>query len=938
MKIEEIKKIERKWQKIWEKAKVFEANVEEKPKFFLTFPYPYVQGGPHLGHIFSFGRADVYARFKRMQGFNVLFPQGFHATGEPILGAIKRLKENDPDQIYAFKIYGVTDEDLEKFKQKGPKYLAKFWMKRWIKDLKKFGASVDWRRTFITALTPQYNRFIEWQYKKLKKLGYVVKGTHPVVWCPKCKSPTGDHDRLIGEGESPIEFTILKFKFEDKIIPCATLRPETIFGVTNLWINPEKDYFWTKVKENGKEEVWLLTEKAIEKLNDQLKQAEKLEKANLKEIIGKKVFNPVLENEVLILPARFVDPNFGTGVVMSVPAHAPWDWIALEEIKKDEKLLKEFGIEVEKVKEIQPISIIKIEGFGEFPAKEIVESHGIKSSQEKEKLDKVTQIIYSKEYYQGILKENCKEYANQKISEIKEKLIEDFKSKNIASQMWELTGKVVCRCKTENHVKILKDQWFLKFSDENWKAKVKQCIAKMKFYPEEIRKQFLNTVDWLKDKACARKSGLGTKLPWDREWIIETLSDSVIYMAFYTIARIIREKKIKAKNLRDEVFDYVFLGQGDLEAVASKSGLKKEVLEEMRREFEYFYPLDIRISAKDLVQNHLTFFLFHHVAIWPEKYWPRSIAVNGYVSVEGKKMSKRFGNVLVLKDLIEKYGSDLVRMTIVSAAENLEDANWEETYLNSIKERIDFIFELIKQLKKMKREEILNQDRFLEAELEKVKKEVKEDYENLRFRSVAQKAFFYFYNVLKWYLSRCIRIENCNGKMVKEVLKEWLKVLHPLLPHLTQEAWYRLGEKNLLVFERWAEKPIDEKSIEKEEFLKELLEDFKVVKKLVERVNEVTLIVASKQKFEIQKRLKTNPREVFEEFKNDAQMMEYLKKMLKFKDKKFLEREEQLRILNEAKEFLEKVFNAKVKVEVEEESKVEKAKQANPFKVAIFIA
>jgi len=98
------------------------------------------------------------------------------------------------------------------------------------------------------------------------------------------------------------------------------------------------------------------------------------------------------------------------------------------------------------------------------------------------------------------------------------------------------------------------------------------------------------------------------------------------------------------------------------------------------------------------------------------------------------------------------------------------------------------------------------------------------------------------------------------------------------------------------------------------------------------------LIVASKQKFEIQERLKTNPKEVFEEFKSKAQMMEYVKKMLRFKDKKFLEREEQLKILNEAKEFLEKVFDAKVKIEVEEESKLEKAKQANPFKVAIFIA
>jgi len=195
----DFKKIEKKWQKRWKKAKIFEANASDKPKFFITIPYPYLNGAPHIGAGFTFFRGDVYARFKRMQGFNVLYPQAFHATGEPILGTVERLKQNDTAQIETFKLYGATDEDLENFKKKGAKFVAKYWMKKWIEDLKLAGFSIDWRRTFITTtMTPTYSRFIEWQYNTLRKKGYVVQGTHPVIWCPHCKSPTGDHDRLEG--------------------------------------------------------------------------------------------------------------------------------------------------------------------------------------------------------------------------------------------------------------------------------------------------------------------------------------------------------------------------------------------------------------------------------------------------------------------------------------------------------------------------------------------------------------------------------------------------------------------------------------------------------------------------------------------------------------------------------------------------------------------
>ena len=110
------------------------------------------------------------------------------------------------------------------------------------------GFSVDWRREFYTTdLHPYYSKFIQWQFITLKKRRYVAIGRHPVVWCPRCRSATGDHDRLVGEGVSPEEFVLVLFKFGDAYLATATLRPETIFGVTNIWINPNHEYVLVEV-------------------------------------------------------------------------------------------------------------------------------------------------------------------------------------------------------------------------------------------------------------------------------------------------------------------------------------------------------------------------------------------------------------------------------------------------------------------------------------------------------------------------------------------------------------------------------------------------------------------------------------------------------------------------------------------------------------------
>jgi leucyl-tRNA synthetase len=396
------KQIEEKWRVKWEQAHLFEADpILGKAKALVTFPYPYMNGPLHVGHTFTASRVDAYARFKRMQGYNVLWPWAWHWTGQPLLGASQRVAKGDQEYIRVLReTDGVPEEELKKFVD--PLYMAQYYTNEGRLAVKRIGFSVDWRREFTTVM-PTYQKFIEWQYANLKEKGYVTRGTHPVVWCPKDKSPTGDHDRQVGEGVTPEEYILIKYVLDEKtFLSAATFRPETIYGVTNMWINPDAEYVEAKVnKEN-----WIISRAASEKLKEQGKIIEVSRVFKGRELIGKTFENPVTKAKFPILPGWFVDANQATGVVYSVPAHAPYDWLALKDLQENPETLKQFGLDAEIVKKIKPISLIKVEGFGDYPAVELVALMGVRD-QHDPKADEATKTLYKKEFHNGILKENC---------------------------------------------------------------------------------------------------------------------------------------------------------------------------------------------------------------------------------------------------------------------------------------------------------------------------------------------------------------------------------------------------------------------------------------------------------------------------------------------------------------------------------------------------
>jgi leucyl-tRNA synthetase len=790
------KQFEQKWQAKWEAAHVFEADPDPKrQKVMVTFPYPYMNGPLHVGHTFTASRVDAYARFKRMQGYNVLWPWGWHWTGQPLLGASQRVARGDQEYIRVLReVDGVPEAELKKFVD--PLYMAQYYTNEGRLAVKSIGFSVDWRREFTTVM-PTYQKFIEWQYKNLKEKGYVTRGTHPVVWCPKDKSPTGDHDRQSGEGVTPEEYTLIKYKLDEKtILPAATFRPETIYGVTNMWINPDATYVEATV--NG--ENWIISQEAAEKLKEQERKIEVKRSFQGKELIGKTFLNPVTKLKFPILPGWFVDPKTATGVVYSVPAHAPYDWLALRDLQQKPEVLAQFGMDSEIVKQIKPISIIKVEGFGDFPAVEIVEKMGIKD-QNDPKADEATKALYKKEFHGGVLKESCGPYAGKSVREVKVILIKDFKEMGVADSMYDLSEPVVCRCMTQCLVKILSDQWFLNYSDPEWKQQAHAAVAQMTIYPESAKPWFNTVIDWLREWACARTTGFGTPLPWGKGWIIETLSDSTVYMAFYTINKHIKQNGIKPESLTPEVFDYIFYGKGSKAELCKTVGISVDLLDAMRSEFLYWYPFDLRNSAKELVPNHLSFCIFHHAALFPPEHWPKAIGVNGMLMVEGKQMHKSKGNFITMKGAVEKYGADATRCGLLLGAEAMDDPDWRAENISDLQTKFESLMGFASAIiASAKKDEDTMLERWLESKLQSRIKEVTESLDELKTRTALQVALFETWNDLKWYIQRK---GNTQAKALGEAVKVWLKMLAPFAPFLCEELWSQTDEEGFISTAKW---------------------------------------------------------------------------------------------------------------------------------------
>jgi leucyl-tRNA synthetase len=772
--------LESKWRSRWSEQGRYEADpAGDAETTFVTVPYPYPSGGMHIGHARTYTVPDVYARYRRLQGDNVLFPIAWHVTGTPIIGAVERLKKGEEEQLDVLQnTYNVDDSTLQDLET--PMGFARHFIEEHYKQgMQDLGLSVDWRREFTTN-DDRYSKFITWQYETLRDRGLLEKGLHPVKYCTNEDQPVTTHDILEGEEAEFQEYTLVEFAAEmdgaDVTVPMATLRPETVRGVTNAYIDPDAEYVVAAV--DG--EHWFVSAQAAEKLELQGRDVEVRYEYDGEALVGEHVTNPITGEDVLVLPAGFVDADNATGVVMSVPAHSPDDYLALQEAKADDERMREHGVDPAAVDAIDPIPILAIEGYGKIPAKTAVEDAGIDASSDPA-LEEVTQDLYNAEFNSGELLEGYGEFAGGVVRDVRD----DFKAQYVGNgfdTMQEFSEAVVCRCGGDVEV-AKQDTWFLRYNDADWKQKAHDAVAQMDAIPENTREQYDHTIDWLNEWPCIRNYGLGTRLPWDEDFVIEPLSDSTIYMAYYTIAH--RIDDVPVEDLTREFFDALFYGA---DAVAGEA--PAEALE-LREEWDYWYPVDYRCSANDLVNNHLTFFLFHHAELFDPENWPEGITVMGMGLLEGEKMSSSKGHVVLPGEAISNYGADTVRFFLMNSAEPWQDYDWRDDQVETTQDQLQGFWrraqDVIETDAPDTRPDLAQADRWLLARLQETVDAVTEAMESFETRTASQAAFYNLEEDLRWYRRR--RDLDAPGARwtLRHVLETRLKLLAPFTPFMANE-------------------------------------------------------------------------------------------------------------------------------------------------------
>jgi leucyl-tRNA synthetase len=948
--------IEKKWQNKWSESKDFETNPNDKPKKFITVAYPYPNSPQHIGHGRTYTLADVHSRYYRMQGYNVLFPMGFHYTGTPVLGMAKRIEAGEKEILDGLRnIYHVSEEDIKTFVE--PIKIADYFHEEIKSGMIEMGYSIDWRREF-TTISPGYQKFIEWQITTLKENGRIIQGSHPVGWCPKDQNPVSQHDTM-GDVEPKIDDKnfLVKFKFGEFIFPITTLRPETIFGVTNLWVNPKTIY--KKVTVDN--ETWIVSEECAHKIEFFEKQVSIIEDVPGIELIGKSASIPHNGVEIPILPADFVEPGMGTGLVMSVPAHAPKDYQALMDLKaKNHKLASQ----------IEPIPIIVTEGYDTIPAKQICEKLGV-SDQSDSKLEEATKELYLKEFTDGKLNEKCDKFNNEKVQFGRDKVRAWLAENNHLERFPVLeNAPVYCRCGAECVVKILNNQWFLNYGDEEWKKLARSCFDEMNILPNNIKTEFKEVIDWLHERACARQQGLGTKLPWDHDWIVESLSDSVIYMAYYTLSRFVNDGTIQPENLTREFFDYVLLDKGDAHLAANTSKLSEDIINTMKREFTYFYPVDSRHSGRDLVQNHLSFFVLNHVAIFDKKLWPQEIVVNGSVMMDGAKMSKSMGNIIPLRTAIRDHGADPIRLAIISSAELLQDADFNMESVYGIQNKLESLLEECSRLKNSPVSELQAEDRWILSKTQNKIAEITEAVEKMRLREALHDILFTFESDLSWYAKRVQAKERKDvSGILHEINSARVAMLSPFAPHIAEEMWENLGNSELASRTQWpkySKDKVDATSIQSEELLKGTIDDIANILKVTKITPQkiVIYVNSNSMKSKIYHKIlsimvggQNNMGVVMKELIADPEtsdakkMPDYIQKVIKdlhseseeIKQMKLeaVEFDEKEFLKSELSQIGKKEFGVDISVYSEKDEDIydpkEKARHARPFKPAILI-
>ena len=749
----DFKSIEKKWQEKWEEEETFQAfDNSEKKKFYVLdmFPYPSATG-LHIGHAFVFSIGDIFARFKRLQGYNVLYPIGYDAFGLPAENAA--IKEEVHPEKY-------TNNSIINF----------------MKQQKAMGWSYDWSRMINTS-SPNYSKWDQWIFLKMLEKGIAYRKKASVNWCSKCNSVLANEQVINGkcwrhedtnveikpleqwffkitnyaekllDGLEKIDWperaktmqrnwigksqgTEIQFEVNGKKWPIFTTRPDTIFGVTFMVISAQHSKLMDLVTNKQKKEV----EDFLKKLKSvSEKELKNLEKEGV--FTGSYAVNPVNGEKIPVYAGNFVLADYGSGMVMAVPAHD----------QRDFDFAKKYGIEIKQV----------IQG-------------------------EITDKAYTGE---GELM-NSGEFDGMDNKKAKEEITKFLKKKKL--------GKKTIQYKLRDWLISRQRYWGtpipIIYCDKCGAVPV----------PEKDLPVMLPTKVTF---------GEGNPLATNEEWIRVKCPKC-------------NEEARRETDTMDTFVNssWYFLRYCDPDN-------DKEIFD--KEKVKYWMPIDQYIGGPEHITMHLIYARFYTKFLNDIKLLEFDEPVSRYFTQgivhgsDGEKMSKSRGNVVDPLDIIKRYGADALRLFLVSLASPDKDSNWDEKGIDSTSKFLKKVFDYFKNVK------IGDVNSKTESKLNKIIKEVTNQIENFKYNLAVIKVRELF--------------NSLPEETSKDVLEKSLKLLHPFCPHITEELWEKLGNKDFISLSEWPkteEKKINEFFDKQDEALEKLIHDILSILKIVESKGE----------------------------------------------------------------------------------------------------
>lgn len=717
------KSIDKKWQKIWEESKCFNATDDfSKKKYYALVEFPYPSGaGMHIGHIRAYIGMDIISRKRRMQGYNVLFPIGFDAFGLPT--------EN-----YAMKTgihpRKVTDKNIETFTN----------------QLKSVGFSFDYDRAIDTT-RPEYYKWTQWIFLQLYKHGLAYKSKGYVNFCPKCRvvlaneeSQGGKCDRCdsdvvqlekeewmlkiteyadkLLEGLDEVDFPE-RVKIEQKNwigksygaqidfkvnetgddLVVYTTRPDTIFGVTYMAIAPEHPIIdELKDRISNFDEIVKYREEAKRKTEFERIELSK-EKTGVK-VEGINILNPVTNEVIPLYVTDYVMMGYGTGAIMAVPAHDTRDY----------EFAKKFGIDI----------------------KQVVKSDSSEVNLDKEAFTDIqTGIMVNSGFLNSLTVEDAKEKIIAYIIENKigmQKTNYHMKDWAFARQRYWGEPIPIVKCDKCGLVPMDEKDLPLELPDLE------------EFIPGEDGKSPLAKVDSFVNTTCPKCGGHATR---ETDTMPQWAGSSWYFLRY-----------IDPKN-NNEFAD--------------------------SKKLKYWLPVDCYNGGMEHVTRHLIYSRFWHrflydIGLVPTKEPYSKRTTQGLIlGPDGDKMSKSKGNVINPDDIVKEYGADTLRTYILFIADYKDSAPWNENGVKGCKKFLD----RVTRIEEFATDEDITNDE-IEKELNKTIKKVSEDYEEQKYNT-AIAAMMTYVNLLykqervsKKYIAPFLQILNPIASHVTEELWERL--------------------------------------------------------------------------------------------------------------------------------------------------------------------